>query len=423
MHHRRPQSILVSLGALALLMNMTACTGEVGLSDNNPQDGDDMSASDMMDAPDESGSLTDMSGMFDPDFTITPPRDQGVLAPDMPVSGPDDMAPDMAAPPRDQGMPPDMAPVDPCASVSCGTQALCRAGTCVCPPGFEGDPASACSPISPGDTALRTKAEVCGRWQQDFATRATSMWQTEPTSQCDLGQISQDALDDAARRTSLYRWLVGLDPVTLDANINQTNQYCATTLAAIGRITHSIPMSAPCYTSEASQGAGSSNLSQGTRDIAASVDLYIGDRGVDSLGHRRWVFNPSMGKTGFGFRGNISCMYSFDRSNSSAKPDYVAYPPPGIIPQAAMKGVWSFASSVYSFSGSTQIEINEVQGAGSLSVSNIYIPSGNYGGMPSLAWSVADIQPDIEYEVTLKDLQRGNVTEDVTYRVTLTTCN
>lgn len=44
---------------------------------------------------------------------------------------------------------------------------------------------------------------------------------------------------------------------------------------------------------------------------------------IDRVGHRRWVLNPAMGKTGFGAvkgdKGTYSGMYSFDRSRSAAQ--------------------------------------------------------------------------------------------------------
>ena len=37
---------------------------------------------------------------------------------------------------------------------------------------------------------------------------------------------------------------------------------------------------------------------------------------IDRVGHRRWILNPEMGKTGFGMVGSYSAMYCFDRSGT-----------------------------------------------------------------------------------------------------------
>ena len=257
-------------------------------------------------------------------------------------------------------------PADPCAAVTCPRGGICAQGVCACGPGFEGD-GSMCSPLSPGDTALRTEQEVCMRWSDDRTPRATTQWQVEPLDDCDWGVLHPEVVSDAQRRLNLYRWLVGLGPVGISDNAQKITQACSTTLAASNTgLSHSINETYTCYTPEAKQGAGSSNLAQGVSRPADSVDLYVGDRGVASLGHRRWVFNPPMGLSGFGQRGRYSCMYSFDRSASSASVDYVAYPAPGFFPQAALLGQWSFSSSKHRFDAATTVTIKKVSDGASV---------------------------------------------------------
>ena len=86
----------------------------------------------------------------------------------------------------------------------------------------------------------------------------------------------------------------------------------------------------------AQSGASSANLSAGRSNLAASIlwgYMYDSDSSnIDRLGHRRWVLNPSMGKTAFGFcyrSGSYyryySGMYAFDRSGSGRQSP-VAWP-------------------------------------------------------------------------------------------------
>ncbi|MBA2662844.1 MAG: hypothetical protein H0U74_11145 [Bradymonadaceae bacterium] len=348
--------------------------------------------------------------------------------------------------------------VDPCAGVVCGQQAACLQGQCVCNPGFEGNANTQCTPTgpcasvecafgsfcleglcqcdagfrdngaggcvadSPGDTALRTRDEVCQRWNADWPTISTTMWAREPADQCDWGELHPQVIADAIRRTTLFRWVVGLGPVTSGAHYLSVTQACATTLAARNQgLTHSIPTDSPCYTPEAATGAGSSNIAMGVHHPAQSVDLYIGDVGVPSLGHRRWIFNPPMAATGFGQRNAYSCMAAFD-GGAQHNPDYVAYPAPGIFPQQALIGVWSFSSNRYGLNGTPQVEITQVASGTVVPVTNVYNPGGGYG-QQTIGWQVRsqDYPLDTELEVRITGLT-GNNGDTVVYRLTITAC-
>jgi hypothetical protein len=292
-------------------------------------------------------------------------------------------------------------------------------GECLCDSGFEPDGNGGCLAITPGDTASRTAGEVCQRWVADFPLQSNTLFSIDPVDSCDAGTLHPDTIQDALRRTSLYRWLVGLPAVTSNVRQLEITQACATTLAAQGSgLTHNIPQSYTCYSDDAAEGASTSNIALGIQWPAQSVDLYIGDNGVPSLGHRRWIFNPGMGSTGFGQRGSYSCMYSFDRSGSAA-PDYVAYPPPGVIPRAAQRGVWSFHSDRYTFTDTTTVEVRDVATNTAINVSDIYRPDGGYG-QPALAWTVNGAQSDTEYEVRIAGL--GGIGDSVVYRTTLASC-
>jgi len=197
-------------------------------------------------------------------------------------------------------------------------------------------------------------------------------------------------------------------------------QSCATTLAAENAgLTHNIPMDYACYSSEAAAGASSSNIAMGRSHPADSVDLYIADRNVRSLGHRRWCFNPSMGATAFGQRDSYSCMYAFDRSGS-ASPDYVAYPAPGFFPQRALSGYWSFGSNQYGLSNAS-VTMTRVSDGSDVPVQDVYTPGGGYG-LTMVAWQVPNYDTGVEYEITISDLG-GNNGSSVTYRTTVVDCN
>lgn len=113
---------------------------------------------------------------------------------------------------------------------------------------------------------------------------------------------------------------------------------------------------AACYTNEGAGSAGSSNLALGVRSAADSVDLYVDDGAIRSLGHRRWVLNPYMGETSFGLKPPASCMFSFSMSGSG-RGSMVAWPPPGYAPVMGANGAWSFASSTHRVTMESTVEV------------------------------------------------------------------
>lgn len=189
----------------------------------------------------------------------------------------------------------------------------------------------------PGDPRGRTPEQVCAHWRGNHvATQGPDQVPDDPNDACDHGTVPDAAQQNGIRRTNLYRWLAGLDPVVLEPGLRAQQQACAAVLVGMGGLSHQPPAGAPCYTPEGAQGAGSSNLAAGAR-LADTVDLYVGDNGVASLGHRRWVLNPGARVTTFGHKGRFGCMYSFSQG-APVGVDFVSWPPPGPVPTAAAPG-------------------------------------------------------------------------------------
>lgn len=76
-------------------------------------------------------------------------------------------------------------------------------------------------------------------------------------------------------------------------------------------------------------GAGSSNIAWGYPTLGqAIVQGWMNDgdsSNISRVGHRRWILNPAMAKTGFGMVGTHSAVYVFDRSRASSY-NNVAWP-------------------------------------------------------------------------------------------------
>jgi hypothetical protein len=198
-----------------------------------------------------------------------------------------------------------------------------------------------------------------------------------------------------------------LDPVVLAPERSGMQQECAVIMSALGGLSHSPRADAPCYTVAGASAAGSSNLSYGS-GLAGSVDAYVSDRGVPSLGHRRWILNPSMTATAFGYRPPAGCMHVFS-FGANARVDFIAWPPAGPVPFRAAQGAWSISFFDLRPDGEIRIEV-DVDGAGLRDVAAQRL-GGGVAGDPTYAFQpppgsetrVVVHGADLEYTVRFVD--------------------
>lgn len=168
-------------------------------------------------------------------------------------------------------------------------------------------------------------------------SESTVTFKTEPvlTAPYSAGAVSDAAEKEALDRLNLIRYIAGLpDNVTLDQDYINMVQAGALVNCANGELTHYPTQPAGMSDSLfqlGKTGCGSSNIAWGyglndyyklpwtiTHSWMADEDEYNFDR----CGHRRWILNPKMAKTGFGCayasgKGVYSSMYSFDSSGTS----------------------------------------------------------------------------------------------------------
>ena len=171
----------------------------------------------------------------------------------------------------------------------------------------------------------------------------------------DTGDISFDDRIQALNSVNFCRYLAGLPAdVTLNDFYNETTQAASLVNASNDVLTHypSQPsgMSDELY-KLGSNGAKSSNIASGFSNITSSViDGYVADTdasNINRVGHRRWVLNPAMKQTGFGFVKNYTAMYAFDRTRSeSFTGDYVTWPPKNMPNEIYTQSSYGYAFSV-----------------------------------------------------------------------------
>ena len=175
------------------------------------------------------------------------------------------------------------------------------------------------------------------------------------TSPYATGDISDEDRQQALNTVNFCRYLAGLpSDITLNDSYNETTQAASLVNASNNVLTHypSQPsgMSDELY-KLGSNGAKSSNIASGFYNITSSIiDGYVADTdsyNIDRVGHRRWVLNPSMKQTGFGFVGKFTAMYSLDRTRSeNFTGDYVAWPPKNMPNELYTESDYGYAFSV-----------------------------------------------------------------------------
>lgn len=148
------------------------------------------------------------------------------------------------------------------------------------------------------------------------------------------GILTDETLNSAIKMLNQVRYIAGISHnVLLNDEANAKTQAASLVNRVNNTLTHypvkPSDMEDSLYQLGA-QGAGSSNLGAGYRTINSSI-LYgymeDGDSSnIDRVGHRRWILNPKMSATGFGYCEGYTALYAFDGNNKSASEYGVAWP-------------------------------------------------------------------------------------------------
>lgn len=149
-----------------------------------------------------------------------------------------------------------------------------------------------------------------------------------------MGSLTDETLNSAINMLNQIRYIAGISYNVILNEDDVAKTQAASLVSSVNDILSHYPqkpsgMEDTLYQIGA-QGAGSSNLAAGYDTINSSlVDGYMDDgdsSNIDRIGHRRWILNPKMSATGFGYCDGYSAMYAFDRNNKSTSEYGVAWP-------------------------------------------------------------------------------------------------
>ena len=193
-----------------------------------------------------------------------------------------------------------------------------------------------------------TKEAIAAKWAT--VTTATSLYVEEPsvTAPYKAGKLTDNLLESGLTYFNYIRFVAGLPEVTLDETLTGDAQHGAVLLAALNQLSHTPPkpadMDSPFYkrgygaTSSANISArwGYAPLTCLQHSIQGCLDDN-GDNNLSTLGHRRWILNPTLGKVGFGYAESTSgwsfiVTPVFDRSGVGCDYDFISWPMAGNHP-------------------------------------------------------------------------------------------
>ncbi|QYR22138.1 S-layer homology domain-containing protein [Paenibacillus sp. sptzw28] len=217
-------------------------------------------------------------------------------------------------------------------------------------------------------TAARTKQDIILNWNKykpmaigfDYMAKS-DIYEMPPvlSPPYSPGKLKVDYISDGINAVNFVRYLAGLpDDIQPDWSLGQQEQAAALVNAVNDELTH-FPAKPKDMDEElfalGYKGTSSSNLFAGDPTLFSNVLGYMSDSdtsNIDRVGHRRWILNPAMKKTMFGFvqtKGDYpypyASMYAFnrDRAEGAVDYDYIAWPSAGYFPSEIFvpKDAWS----------------------------------------------------------------------------------
>ena len=200
-----------------------------------------------------------------------------------------------------------------------------------------------------GELQHPSKEEIAAKWAT--VTSAASLYQTEPTvaSPYAAGALTEDFLESGITYLNYVRFVAGLPEVTLDDTLNEDAQYGAVLLAAVDYLSHYPEQPDDMDDDFYARGYAattSSNISarwgySPLTCLKGAVEGCMNDNGslgnLTTVGHRRWLLNPTLGKVGFGYaESDTEWSYIvtkvFDRSGAGCDYDFISWPVSGNQP-------------------------------------------------------------------------------------------
>lgn len=279
---------------------------------------------------------------------------------------------------------------------------------------------------APSPTASPTPAPT------GWAAQAAALYDVTPdVATCRAGTLKASVKQAALNSLNAIRALHRLPAVTYSDLEDAQEADSSLIMAANRQLSHTPPTNWICYSASGSTGAGSSNLIIGWGNglgFGSEDDQMAGwmtEENSPSIGHRRWMLSPFLGKASYGRVSTILAdgtrvtsaslrVFNFTGGAGSVSaasvPAFVAYPY-GDYPVRYFGGnhILSFtaiASTSGSFGANASVRytgatVTVTGPTGALAVSNVASDNDGYGVANSLQWNVTGLQQNVTYTVRI----------------------
>ena len=204
-------------------------------------------------------------------------------------------------------------------------------------------------------TQNHTKKEIKEKYDATVSyDYSKSLYKTQPSATAPYvaGSLQDGVVKDTLNRINFYRWLYGIDEVSINEDKMERNQKGAVLLKASGEFSHEPSQPADMddeFYSEAYDGCNakaetgdtySGNIAYGNKALYEAVDGYVDDMSnvstyYGAVGHRMSILDPRATEVSFGdcdAYSTLSMYYDPNMYATSLPEDFYAYPSAGYFP-------------------------------------------------------------------------------------------
>lgn len=312
-------------------------------------------------------------------------------------------------------------------------------------------PAPAPSP-TPSATPTPTPPPPALTPSGSWASNAAALFSTQPdVANCQPGTLLQSVRDDVLARLNAIRALHRLPAVSYSSADDEQATQAALMMAANGQLSHTPAASWKCYTTLGANGAGTSNLYGGLISPYLAYyteDMYLGgwltetsNLVADSVGHRRWLLDPFLGKIAYGrvaqvladgSRTDAAAMkvvsFSGGVSVPGNLPAFVAYPygdyPARYFDTSSLLSFTVIADTTQRGGANATVDFSKAtitvsDGGNALTVSSVSYDNERYAVPNNLQFKVAGLKAGVSYSVKIAGVGvRGTLTDySYTFRI------
>lgn len=284
---------------------------------------------------------------------------------------------------------------------------------------------------------------------------------------CEPGRLSDEQIRVALNALNEIRGLHNLPPVVYDPSLQDETSRAAMIVAVTGKMNHTPPQDAPCYSTAGRQGSWHSNLhihrysvwdpdpdssatSPRSSEIRKRIDRHIQPTGdimvdwlidyrVEGVGHRRWILDPYVERVAFARVDLLTHQKQrWDLVTGSAvnviagtretvpeiAPRFIAYPM-GDYPSRWFQKGWylSFSLMVTGSSVHANQIVNfdraqvtmETEDGEPVRVTHVQSNNKRYGIPNIIFWKAEGLKNNREYRVSISGARIGGAPRSYTY--------